>query len=324
MPPMLLPAQARSVCKISPLCGAPPKVQAPKRHVHPRSQLKALEERQVGEVARSPSPASTEPFRPVAEQATAPRVVSSPTAPSIYRPSSSASTSSSSSPGFNPYPSSSSSSSFKASGSSSYTPSRPFPSPSQSGPRTYAPFYVYKTKGALCVSLHEPAWAAVPGKADDARLDRAGDMRLEFAIPSGGSDAGGGRPRMGQARAYGWDNKIQFAMSATELGTMVCGIGLEPGGAGIDFQHDPNMGTPQAGVIYKNLKIKRNPDSSVFVTLNQRDKATASGAPTTQNISVNLSPGEFQVFKSLASFAIPRLLGWDRDGNGMDLLGGDY
>lgn len=94
----------------------------------------------------------------------------------------------------------------------------------------------------MCVSLVEPSWSAITGQAnaEDAKIDRSGDLRLEFAVPSS-TGGGGGGFRMGQAKSYAWDSKIQFAMSAVELGTMIAGAGLEPGGAGVEFQHDPNM-----------------------------------------------------------------------------------
>lgn len=84
------------------------------------------------------------------------------------------------------------------------------------------------------------------------------------------------------------------------------------------------QGTPQAGLVYKTLKIKGNPDGSVFFTIYQRDKAVGSGPPVSHSVSVNLSAGEYMVFKTLATFAIPRLLGWDRDANGIELLGGEF
>ena len=138
--------------------------------------------------------------------------------------------------------------------------------------RTYASYVVYKTKAAVSVKVFPASFETV----NKARVvSREGGLFLEFANSSG-------------PRAYDWTKKGTFLVSTTECGELLM---LDSTSKGLEFFHDPNMGTQNAGQITKKIKLAPAPDGKgLFLSLAVNDKSTGSSA-----YSVPISWGELQV-----------------------------
>jgi hypothetical protein len=106
-------------------------------------------------------------------------------------------------------------------------------------------------------------------------------------------------------REYDWSKKGVFLLAAAECGELLL---LDKTVPGLEFFHDPNMGSATAGQITKKLKITTAPDGKgVYINLNVNDKSTSS-----TSYAVPVSWGELQVFKSIADYSIPKMLGFDK------------
>ncbi|GLI64103.1 hypothetical protein VaNZ11_007277 [Volvox africanus] len=163
--------------------------------------------------------------------------------------------------------------------------------------RTYSDFHIYKTRAAMAVRLLPPIFTSENGYKI---LNRDGVMLLEFASANPGQQANGGPPPAGGInRTYNWTNKVSFALSPVELGNILAGdaIGTE---TGLVMFHDPAK-TGKVGEPVKRLTLKQMKDGAISFSLSAGH----------DNISVPVTKGEFEVLKSLAQFAIPRLLGFD-------------
>ena len=138
--------------------------------------------------------------------------------------------------------------------------------------RTYASYVVYKTKAAVSVKVFPASFEMV----NKARVvSREGGLFLEFANSSG-------------PRTYDWTKKGTFLVSTTECGELLM---LDSSSKGLEFFHDPNMGTQSAGQITKKIKFAPAPDGKgLFLSLAVNDKSTGSSA-----YSVPISWGELQV-----------------------------
>jgi len=154
--------------------------------------------------------------------------------------------------------------------------------------RAFADFKVYKGKAALSMRPIRPTWKRLPDGG--ASIDRTGTMLLEFA-PVGSVE-----------RQYDWSKKQTFAMSASEIGTVVAAPNTKN-----EFFHDPGKGRTVEGMVHKVLRVEPTPDGKgYFFSVNVTDKANGNS-----NISIPLSIGEFFVFKTLCEYALPRLMGFD-------------
>ncbi|EFJ52446.1 hypothetical protein VOLCADRAFT_86539 [Volvox carteri f. nagariensis] len=162
--------------------------------------------------------------------------------------------------------------------------------------RVYVNFHIYKTRAAMAVRLLPPSFTTENGYKT---LERDGVMLLEFANANPGQPSGTAPAAGGINRTYNWSNKISFALSPSELGTMLAGDAIASD-KGLVMYHDPTK-LGKVGEPMKRLTMKQMPDGAISFSL--------SAAP--DNISLPVSRGEFEVLKSLAHYAIPRLLGFD-------------
>ena len=94
-------------------------------------------------------------------------------------------------------------------------------------------------------------------------------------------------------------------INVTELGQMLASDGSVP----LEFVHDPNMGGAGAGDVMKRMRLSAMPDGQGwFLNLRLDDKSTDKH----ENLVAPLTHGEVAVLKSIITYAIPRLLGFDR------------
>ncbi|KAH9781918.1 Single-stranded DNA-binding protein WHY2 [Citrus sinensis] len=136
------------------------------------------------------------------------------------------------------------------------------------GGRIFAPYYVYKGKAAFSVDPVLPTFMKLD--SGDLKVKRKGVILLTFA------------PAIGE-RKYDWAKKQHFALSPTEVGSLLT---MGPRDSS-EFFHDPAMLSSNAGQMRKSLSIKANADG-FFISL------------------------KFAVMKTACSFALPHLMGWDR------------
>ncbi|XP_074280176.1 single-stranded DNA-binding protein WHY2, mitochondrial-like [Silene latifolia] len=160
------------------------------------------------------------------------------------------------------------------------------------GGRIFAPFKLYKGKAAFNAEPVAPTFTK--NEAGDLFVKRSGFILLTFS------------PSIGE-RKYDWERKQVFALSPTEVGSL---ISLGPGGS-CDFFHDPGMQTSNAGQVRKSLQVKGNPDGNYLITLNVVDKVKKLN----EYLAVQATPGEFAVIRTSFSFALPHIMGWDQYSN---------
>ncbi|XP_021812970.1 single-stranded DNA-bindig protein WHY2, mitochondrial-like [Prunus avium] len=111
-------------------------------------------------------------------------------------------------------------------------------------------------------------------------------------------------PAIGE-RKYDWEKRQVFALSATEVGSL---ISLGPNDS-CEFFHDPSMQSSNAGQVRKSLSIKSHADGSGYmVSLTVVNNLLK----TKENFIVPVTAAEFAVMKTACSFALPHIMGWDR------------
>ncbi|KAF2592578.1 hypothetical protein F2Q70_00045256 [Brassica cretica] len=161
--------------------------------------------------------------------------------------------------------------------------------------RVFAPYAIFKGRAALSVEPVLPTFTKIePG---NLRIDRRGSVMMTFM------------PAVSE-RKYDWEKKQLFALSPTEVGSV---ISMGPQDSS-EFFHDPSMKSSNAGQVRKSLSIKPLADSTgYFFQLSVTDNIQNSN----DRIVVPVSKAEFAVLKSAFSFALPHILGWDR------ITGGD-
>ncbi|ESQ28073.1 hypothetical protein EUTSA_v10019058mg [Eutrema salsugineum] len=156
--------------------------------------------------------------------------------------------------------------------------------------RVFAPYAIFKGKAALSVEPVLPTFARIePG---NLRIDRRGSVMMTFMPASG-------------ERKYDWEKKQLFALSATEVGSLIS-MGSNDSS---EFFHDPSMKSSNAGQVRKSLSIKPHADGSgYFISLTVNN----SILKTNERIVVPVTTAEFVVMKTAFSFALPHIMGWDR------------
>jgi hypothetical protein len=151
-----------------------------------------------------------------------------------------------------------------------------------------APYTVYKGKAALSAEPVLPTFSKMD--SGSLKVDRRGSIMLTFW------------PAIGE-RKYDWEKRQKFALSATEVGSLIS-LGSKDS---CEFFHDPSMLSSNAGQVRKNLSIKPN-DSGYFISLTVVNNIQQ----TNDRFSVPVSTAEFAVMRAAFSFALPHLMGWDR------------
>lgn len=156
--------------------------------------------------------------------------------------------------------------------------------------RVFAPFSVFKGKAALSAEPRLPTFSRLD--SGGVKLKHRGVIMLTF-WPSVGD------------RKYDWEKRQLFALSATEVGSLII-MGTRDSS---EFFHDPSMQSSNAGQVRKSLSIKPNADGSgYFVSLS----VVNNNLKTNDRFTVPVTTAEFAVMRTAFSFALPHIMGWDR------------
>ncbi|KAK4273601.1 hypothetical protein QN277_021973 [Acacia crassicarpa] len=171
-----------------------------------------------------------------------------------------------------------------------YTAANNYSSKGYTSSQIFVPYSVFKGKAALSLSPRLPTFTKLASGA--VVIDRRGTMMMTFV------------PALGE-RKYDWEKKQRFALSATEVGSLI-----SMGSTGsCEFFHDPAMLSSNAGQVRKSLSIKPHADSSgYFMSLSVVNNILK----TKEYLSVPVTTAEFAVMKTACSFALPHIMGWDR------------
>eukprot|EP00250_Pteridium_aquilinum_P000364 c10400_g1_i1 orf=123-746(+) len=142
--------------------------------------------------------------------------------------------------------------------------------------RLFAQHTFYKGKAALTIQPGRPTFKT--NEEGAMILEREGSMFLEFAPSTG-------------PRQYDWKRKQVLALSVVELGTL---LGLTMSES-CEFYHDPHMGSSNAGMVRKSLKVEPMPDKTgFFFNISVANKLENVDA----NLTVPVTKGEFAVMRS--------------------------
>ncbi|KAF8405666.1 hypothetical protein HHK36_007743 [Tetracentron sinense] len=156
--------------------------------------------------------------------------------------------------------------------------------------KIFADFSVFKGKAALSMSPVSPRFSKL--NSGDFKVDKTGCMMLNFW------------PAVGQ-RKYDWQKRQLFALSPTELGSL---ISLGPNDS-CEFFHDPSMKSSNAGQVRKSLSVTPLADGSgYFLNLT----VVNNNLKTNERFSVPVTKAEFAVMRTAFSFVLPHIMGWDR------------
>ncbi|CAL9122552.1 unnamed protein product [Musa textilis] len=175
---------------------------------------------------------------------------------------------------------------FSPTGSSSVRP--PSAPTGSSSVRRKAEYALYKGKAALSVSPILPTFREVdPGVS---RVYKKGCVILTFW------------PAIGQ-RKYDWQKKQAFALSPTEVGSLI-GLGSAES---CEFFHDPLMKSRLEGQVKKSLSISPMKDKTGFLlnfsVVNNIQK-------TNEQFSVPVTRAEFTAIRTVLSYVLPHIMGW--------------
>ncbi|KAK8698326.1 hypothetical protein V6N13_114450 [Hibiscus sabdariffa] len=163
---------------------------------------------------------------------------------------------------------------------------------SSANARLFAPYKIYKGKAALSVDPLLPTFSKIDSGTGGLRVDRCGVIMLTFC------------PAIAE-RKYDWDKCQKFALSPTEVGSL---ISMSAHGAS-EFYHDPSMKSRNSGQVSKKLSIKAlDGGNSYMISLTVTNNILKS----TERLNVSVTTAEFAVLKTACSFALPHIIGWDR------------
>ncbi|KAK9167809.1 hypothetical protein Scep_003000 [Stephania cephalantha] len=151
----------------------------------------------------------------------------------------------------------------------------------------YVDYTIFKGKAALSISPILPTFAKTSSGA--LIVDKKGAILLKFY------------PAIGE-RKYDYEKKQCFALSATELGSL---IGLAPAKS-CEFFHDPSMKTSNAGQVRKSLSVSPLSEDGYFFTLT----VVNSLLKTNERFTVPVTKAEFTVMQTSFSFMLPYIMGW--------------
>ncbi|CAL0308827.1 unnamed protein product [Lupinus luteus] len=156
--------------------------------------------------------------------------------------------------------------------------------------RILAPYSVYKGKAAFSLSPSLPTFTTLQSGA--LVVDRRGSIMVVFMHAIGD-------------RKYDWENKQRFALSATEVGSLIT-MGPQDS---CEFFHDPSIKSSNAGQVRKSLSIKPHASNNgYFMNLTVVNNLLN----TKEFFSVPVTAAEFAVMKTACSFALPHIMGWDK------------
>ncbi|KAK3031468.1 hypothetical protein RJ639_036528 [Escallonia herrerae] len=167
--------------------------------------------------------------------------------------------------------------------------------------RIYADYSIYKGKAALSAGPAPPKFSKLD--SGGLKVDRCGTIMLTFTPASG-------------ERKYDWEKKQRFALSPTEVGSLISLKALES----CEFFHDPAMKSSNAGQVRKSLSVKPHADGSgYFISLSVVNNIQK----TNERLTVPVTTAEFAVMRTAFSFALPHIMGWDRYTNQLPKSAGE-
>lgn len=153
--------------------------------------------------------------------------------------------------------------------------------------RTSANYTIFKGKAALSVRPKLPNFKVDSGSS---RIDKKGAVFLTFW------------PAVG-LRKYDWEKKQIFALSPTEVGSL---ISIGPAES-CEFLHDPSMKSSLEGQVKKSLSITPlSNDGGYFLNLTVMNLIQK----TNERFSVPVTKAEFTVMRTALSYALPHIMGW--------------
>ncbi|PKA56640.1 Single-stranded DNA-binding protein WHY2, mitochondrial [Apostasia shenzhenica] len=156
--------------------------------------------------------------------------------------------------------------------------------------RAYADYSIFKGKAALVMTPLPARFSKMD--SGGLKVDRKGVVLLKFM------------PAIGQ-RKYDYEKKQYFALSATEVGSL---IGLGPTET-CEFFHDPSMKSSLEGLVKKTLTVSPLGDGNGYFfnlsVLNAVQK-------TNERLSVPVTKAEFAVIRAACGFALPHMMGWSK------------
>ncbi|KAL8093215.1 single-stranded DNA-binding protein WHY2, mitochondrial-like [Apium graveolens] len=156
--------------------------------------------------------------------------------------------------------------------------------------RVFANYNIYKGKVALSASPRLPQFSKLDSGA--FKVDRQGTIMLSFS------------PAIGE-RKYDWEKKQLFALSPTEVGSL---ISLGPDDT-CEFFHDPSMKSSNAGQVRKTLQVKPYSDGTgYFISLSVVNNILK----ISDRFTIPVTRAEFAVMRTAFSFVLPHILGWDQ------------
>ena len=162
------------------------------------------------------------------------------------------------------------------------------------GSRVYCDYAVYKSKAAAKFQVIKPTFEVKPDGSRAKKRD--GGVLLEMA------------PAVGP-RQYDWAQKQTIMLSPLELVELTESLHF---GRGVNFFHDPGMGTNRQGAMTKSLKAEPMPDGSGGIFLNMGVTTGGDGANGGQRVNMNIavSFAEFAALRHLSAYLTPRLMGF--------------
>ncbi|RDX65885.1 Single-stranded DNA-binding protein WHY2, mitochondrial, partial [Mucuna pruriens] len=150
--------------------------------------------------------------------------------------------------------------------------------------------YITNGKAAFSLSPCLPTFTKLD--SGTVVVDRRGSMMMIFMHSIG-------------ERKYDWEKRQRFALSATEVGSLIT-MGPQDS---CEFFHDPSMLSSNAGQVRKSLSIKPHTNNNgYFVSLTVVNNLLN----TKDHFTVPVTTAEFSVMKTACSFALPRIMGWDQ------------
>jgi hypothetical protein len=156
--------------------------------------------------------------------------------------------------------------------------------------KKFASYTIFKGKAALAVYPVLPKFCTIG--SGSSKMEKNGVVMLVFwpAIAT---------------RKYDWDKKQYFALSPTEVGSLVS-LGSSDS---CEFFHDPSMKSSSEGQIKKSLTIAPiNDHSGYFANLN----VVNNMSKTNDRLSVAITKAEFAVLRTACSYVLPYIMGWDQ------------
>ncbi|XP_073004396.1 single-stranded DNA-binding protein WHY2, mitochondrial [Typha latifolia] len=156
--------------------------------------------------------------------------------------------------------------------------------------KIYASYTLFKGKAAMSVDPKLPNLLKL--ESGGSRVDRKGVVMLTFW------------PAIGQ-RKYDWQRKQVFALSPTEVGSL---ISLGPAES-CEFFHDPSMKSSLQGQIRKSLSVTPMSNESGYL-LNFNVVNTIE--QINEHFALPVTKAEFTVIRTALSYALPHIMGWDK------------